>query len=159
MRKEALMHTLANSHTSQNRLRLVAAAVIAVFIAVGIMMLPGCSSTKYHQVIDVNQDCTSCHSDGRTSVDSTSETPESVSTTITVTTSEDTVYVCKPLYVRDSDVKYVPREYSSVKVTDGKAEVTLKEGTWVIATMDDDTNTKSVLVTASADGSTTELSL
>jgi hypothetical protein len=145
--------------TSKRRASRVVAVALAAAVATIALATVGCGTTKYHQVIKTNETCSSCHSDGRTPTDDALEGATSVSTNLTVKTDSDTIYVCTPLNTGKKSITFVPRLYDSFLVEDGSVELTLSEGTWAIAVTDGSTTTNAVLVEASPDGTTTEITL
>lgn len=138
---------------------LATGALAAALIVPGIA-LTGCG-TAQHQVIKANDSCISCHDASMEAAEAPVSALEatSVGLELTVETSRATVSVCEPLYTHNATVPYVPREVRSVQVVNGKATVRLEEGLWAIAVQEAGGATTSVLVEATADGSTDPLKL
>lgn len=140
--------------------RTLVAGALASALAVAITALTGCGIAQ-HQVIKANDRCIACHDANMKEADTPAASLEitSVGLELTVETSHATVSVCEPLYTDNAAVPYVPREIRSAKVVDGKATVQLEEGIWAIAVQEAGGATTSVLVEATADGSTDSLKL
>ena len=124
--------------------------LLLCIVAAGTALM-GCSSST-HEVIESSETCMSCHGEEKTTYDIEPENTQAVASTVTVSTSATTVYVCEPLFAyEDDDSFYVPRMVSSVSVTDGSATIQLEEGTWALVA-GQDTSASRVLVHVSSDG-------
>ena len=120
-------------------------------LAILAAVLVACSSGS-HELISANETCLSCHSSSRSSYEVEVSSAEAVASTLTVNTSEDSVYVCTPLFPYEGDDSYYVCRISSVyAVSDGSVTIELSEGTWALAVGDEQSPT-TMLVTVSADG-------
>ncbi len=126
-------------------------AVVGV-LTFGCIALTGCSGA--HEVINNGESCTSCHSDSKQTYD-VSSPKDAVSSngTVTVKTSASSVVVCKPVFTAEDGSKFVPEQQTSKTVSGGSVEITLEEGTWVLATVDGSSVKASKLVTVSSSAS------
>lgn len=131
-------------------------AAFACTLALG-LTLAGCAASP-HQIIDQDDKCTECHSEEKTTYDDAQPAnAEQVASTVSVSTSGDTVWVCEPVFTEEDGSYYVPRAVKNVPVNDGTATVELEAGTWVLALDEGDTAT-SKLVTV-ADGGADSIDL
>ena len=122
--------------------------LLAIFAAAA---LAACSSGS-HELISANETCISCHGENRSVYEVEVSNAEAVASTLTVNTSEDSVYVCTPLFPNEGDDSYyVCRISSTYTVSDGSVTIELGEGTWALAVGDEQSPT-TMLVTVSADG-------
>lgn len=113
--------------------------------------LSACSGT--HELIGSGKSCTSCHSDAKQTYDVSSPAGAIASNgTVEVKTSASQVVVCKPTFISEDGSRFVPEQYSTASVSDGKAEVSLDEGTWVLCTVDGTAVQKSAVVVVSSTG-------
>ena len=132
--------------------RKVAVAASMAFALATTFGLVGCGSGQ-HEVIDQGQDCSSCHSGGKQVFDEAAPASAVQSSgTVSVKTSAEQVLVCKPIFVSEDGSKFVPEQMSSVKATDGSAQVQLSEGTWALCTQGQG-SVKAQLVTVSPEAS------
>lgn len=142
--------------------KLIAAICATIIVIIVAVAAYGKLTPHQHQVIAPGKTCAECHSD-RSEADSSNAQAEEVATTLTVDTSAGAVVVCRPRWTGDSGVPYVPERYAQVSASNGKAQLMLDEGTWVLVTLQDGSDTEvasSVLVHASTGGTgASEISL
>ena len=120
-------------HTPVSISRRVAAFAVAGALSGVALMLSGCLMGS-HEMIDFNEECISCHSEKETYDDAQPADAVECATTLEVSTSEDVVYVCEPVFISEDGGKFVPRKSTQARATDGKATLELEEGFWVLCT-------------------------
>lgn len=131
------------SIVSKGRFGILCAALLALSA-----LLVGCAAGP-HQVIDVTEECSSCHSDDKPTYEEVvPEGAEQVAPTVAVGTSADTVSVCEPIFTEEDGSYFVPRVVRTVPVSDGSATVELEAGTWALSLDQGDTATSKLVTVA-----------
>lgn len=129
------------------------AFALALVLASVPLFTTGCTAKGTHQVIALNEQCESCHSQPMDTYEpSQPSSAVPVGETMTVRTSEPQVLLCKPRFVSEDGSDYVPVEWKRFPVEGGSAEVILEEGVWCLA-IDKGDSSKTALVSCSAENS------
>lgn len=135
-----------NFAPARRRARVLAAATAALVLA-STVALAGCSHKgTHHQIVDANEDCTTCHGEKQT-FDSTAHNDAVQSNgTVHVTADATQLVVCKPVFTSSDGSAWTPIRDHTVPAPNGEADVALPEGVWAICVDKGDSSIGKIVV-------------
>ena len=129
---------------------------LALASACALGALAGCSSGT-HQVIDVNEECASCHSDGKETfepVEGASAGVRESGPRVTVRADASSIAVCTPVFTAADGSAFVPVRQTTAALSGGEAVVELDDGLWALC-VDEGDRARSQLVRVDSSNSET----
>ena len=118
-------------------------------LATGAFALAGCSSS--HPITKSGEQCSSCHSDGRTAVDGIGKASATeTGLTFVVESSSDTVYLCTATVAENGTV--VPSSERTLSAGDLNSVTVSKPGLYALCTGDSSSPSKTVLINTTEAG-------
>ncbi len=138
--------------------RIVVASACVAALGFGAIGLTGCSGA--HQMISAGEDCSSCHSDSKSSYEVSSPKDAVTSNgTVNVKTSASSIIVCVPTFISEDGSRFVPEQRRTVNVSNGTATLELEQGTWALVVADGDNVKASKIVVVDASASPADVEL